>query len=63
MSRFNTSLKEKDYADTENLAGGAAYALAPQVELATIAFTSFIKKAYYRSGDQTKLIVGVEPTT
>lgn len=38
---------------TENLAGGEAYRMSPELELTTIALTTFLKDEFYRSSDKT----------
>jgi 60 kDa SS-A/Ro ribonucleoprotein len=51
MARFNT--KAVDKTKTKNLAGGDAYQLSPEMELASIATTSMVKDGYYRSANET----------
>jgi len=50
MAKFNT---KKIGTKTTNLAGGNAYSLTPEFELASILLTSFGENQYYRTDDET----------
>lgn len=60
MSRFNAA--SKGTTITENLAGGKAYKVTPEYELASILLTSFVQDGYYRNAedtlDQLKELIG-----
>lgn len=51
MSKFN--LKKQNQEKTINIAGGEAYTMDVNSQLASIILTSFAGDQYYRSGDQT----------
>ncbi len=53
MPRFNPRRQTPilDKPDTTNLAGGEAYTESPELELASILFTSFVQDQFYRSAD------------
>ena len=68
MSRFNTPtlVRVPIQGDSVNLAGGEAFSVTPEYELAAIALTSFVKDQFYRSKDEVlarirELIVKVSP--
>lgn len=52
MALFNSSAKSNS-AKVENLAGGEAYAMTSELELATMLLTSFAQDQFYRSQKQT----------
>jgi 60 kDa SS-A/Ro ribonucleoprotein len=58
MSKFNTSqvstpVRKGRTPNTTNLAGGQAYQQNAELELASLATTSFVKDSYYRSADES----------
>jgi hypothetical protein len=64
MARFNLPTRKRDRV--ENLAGGEAHAVSPQLELVSILATSFLSDQYYRRTEDTlarirELIDRVDP--
>ncbi len=51
MSKFNTT--QTQTTKTINLAGGQAYSMTPELELASIVLTSFVNDKYYEKTDNT----------
>lgn len=51
MSKFNTNQVAQNV--TVNLAGGDAYTMTPELELASIALTSFLNEKFYESTNDT----------
>ena len=53
MSKFNRTTKPRAEKATINEAGGSAFTLTPEMELAGIAWTSFVEDEFYRSQTDT----------
>jgi len=56
MSRFNNKVRPAT-PDTQNLAGGDAYAQDPKLQLVSILLTSFVQDKFYRTAQDEMAIV------